>query len=54
LWATGSKCLPIEDHHHFRGARQYIRDHEQKGAVIYVCPSLPGMEQFDPDTLRLD
>jgi hypothetical protein len=39
LWATGCKCLPVENQRHFRGARKYIRDHEHKGSVIYLCPA---------------
>jgi hypothetical protein len=54
LWATGCKCLPVENDRHYRSARKYILDHEQRGAVIYSRKPAPGMEQFDPDSLRID
>jgi hypothetical protein len=54
LWATGCKCLPIENERHFRATRKYIRDHELRGAVLYLRELLLGMEQFDPDSLLLD
>ena len=53
LWATGCKCLPVENERHFRSSRKYILDHEQRGAVTYVREASPGMEQFDPETLRV-
>ena len=54
LWATGTKCLPVEGSSHFRFTKGYILDHVKKGAAIWEPPQLPGLESFDPDSLLLD
>jgi REP element-mobilizing transposase RayT len=53
FWATGSKCLPIRDQEHYHKTSGYIADHIHQGAVVWVGATVPGMEQFDPETLLI-
>jgi hypothetical protein len=58
LWAVRSECLPVEDARHFDNVDDYIRDHEEYGAVIWptiIIPTTPDpMQDFDPDSLLMD